>query len=71
MSLKTLRQIVVSRDNYNELKGLGSFGDSFNDVITKLLRNYRKNALQSESGFEPQDQIATMAEIQGVDYNDG
>jgi len=34
---KNLIQIVVSTDNYAELKKRGLAGDSFNDVITKLL----------------------------------
>lgn len=33
-----LRRIVVSEHNYLALKRLGHAGDSFNDVISKLLR---------------------------------
>ena len=33
-----LKRIVVSERNYFALKGLGHAGDSFNDVISKLLR---------------------------------
>lgn len=71
MSSKILKQIVVSRDNYNRLKILGRTGDSFNDVITILLKNYRKNMLQSESGFDRPDQIATMIAAHGVRSNNG
>lgn len=34
-----LTTISVSYENYLILKGLGSTGDSFNDVLTRLLRN--------------------------------
>lgn len=37
MKEKNLKLIVVSRDNYLELKKRGFAGDSFNDVISKLL----------------------------------
>jgi predicted CopG family antitoxin len=35
-----LKRIVVSEHNYLALKRLGHAGDSFNDVISKLLRIY-------------------------------
>ena len=40
MALKS-RHIVVSELNYENLKELGSKGDSFDDVITKLLRKQK------------------------------
>jgi predicted CopG family antitoxin len=42
MSYKTLKQIAVDERNYFALKELGKAGDSFNDVITGLLK--RKEA---------------------------
>lgn len=36
-SEKTLKHIVVSEKNYQILKNLGRAGDSFNDVLTKIL----------------------------------
>jgi len=33
-----LKHIVVSSRNYNTLKNMGRAGDSFNDVITDLLK---------------------------------
>jgi predicted CopG family antitoxin len=33
----TLRHIVISQVNFDKLKNLGKAGDSFNDVISKLL----------------------------------
>ena len=33
----SLRHIVVSEKNYEKLKNLGHAGDSFNDVISKIL----------------------------------
>lgn len=32
------KQILVSDENYRKLKGLGGAGDSFNDVITEMLK---------------------------------
>lgn len=46
-----LRRIVVSEHNYFALKRLGYAGDSFNDVISKLLRmekNYQEMKKQRE-----------------------
>lgn len=33
----SLRHIVVSEKNYRKLKDMGKAGDSFNDVLTKIL----------------------------------
>jgi predicted CopG family antitoxin len=32
-----LKTIVLSEENYDKLKRLGSFGESFNDVLSRLL----------------------------------
>jgi Putative antitoxin len=34
-----LKQIAISKQNYDLLKSLGQAGDSFNDVITQLLKH--------------------------------
>jgi len=36
--MTSLKQIAVSEKNYFRLKELGHAGDSFNDVITKILK---------------------------------
>lgn len=38
MSTTTLKHIVISEENFLTLKQLGQAGDSFNDVISRLLR---------------------------------
>jgi predicted CopG family antitoxin len=46
-----LRRIVVSEHNYFALKKLGYAGDSFNDVISRLLlieKNYREMKKKQE-----------------------
>jgi predicted CopG family antitoxin len=43
MSLTRFKHIVVSEANYKELKKLGQAGDSLNDVIIKLLKEYDKS----------------------------
>jgi predicted CopG family antitoxin len=50
-----LRRIVVSEDNYLELKKLGQAGDSFNEVISYLLR-MQGNYQQEKEENERQDQ---------------
>ena len=37
MTSNILKQIAVSVENYQRLQKLGQFGESFNDVVTKLL----------------------------------
>jgi predicted CopG family antitoxin len=47
MSLQTqkqrtvLKMIAVSEDNYLVLKSLGRAGDSFNDVVTEVLKKVK------------------------------
>lgn len=48
MSVKTLKHITVDQQNYLALKRLGSAGDSFNDVISGLLKSTR---LQQKEGY--------------------
>jgi predicted CopG family antitoxin len=38
VSEKTLKHITVDERNYPTLKRLGNAGDSFNDVISRLLK---------------------------------
>jgi predicted CopG family antitoxin len=42
---KTLKNIVISEKTYEELKLLGRTGDSFNDVISRLVRNKNGGAV--------------------------
>ncbi|MFN3654641.1 MAG: hypothetical protein ACK4TO_04860 [Candidatus Nitrosotenuis sp.] len=35
---RTLKHIVVTEENFNKLKNLGRAGDSFNDVISGVLK---------------------------------
>jgi predicted CopG family antitoxin len=54
-----LKRIVVSEQNYAALKMLGYAGDSFNDVISKLLRierSYQEMKKQQEE--EQQQEVA-------------
>jgi predicted CopG family antitoxin len=41
--------IAVSTENYLALKGLGNAGDSFNDVVTEVLKKI-KEPLQTDIG---------------------
>lgn len=54
--------ISVSRESYFQLKELGHIGDSFNDVIMKLLTEHFRSKIidvaGSGSGLSPKDQIS-------------
>ncbi len=44
MTYKSLKTIAVSEENYFALKRLGSAGDSFNDVLTEVLKSQNFDA---------------------------
>jgi predicted CopG family antitoxin len=53
-----LRQIAVSEENYLFLKSLGKAGDSFNDVVTDMLKKIKLQ--RTDSGVAAPDQsVAT------------
>ena len=54
------RHIIVTEKNYRELKGLGSAGDSFNDVITDILEKI--NGLQQSTGVGAPNKIVANSE---------
>ena len=55
MTLKNskFRQIVIDVNNYKSLKNLGKAGDSFNDVIGKIINELNSDGIshhQSKGG---------------------
>jgi hypothetical protein len=52
-NLTNLKHITVSERNYHILKRLGTSGDSFNDVVTEILKR-----LQQAQSLPTQGQIA-------------
>ncbi len=42
---KSYRQILFGNDNYNALKEMGQTGDSFNSVISKLIKNFKEGVI--------------------------
>ena len=44
------KNIIISETNYNVLKQLGSTGESFNDVITSILKMVPRGSLRGELG---------------------
>lgn len=50
MSVKTLKYITVDEQNYLTLKRLGNAGDSFNDVISRLLKKSITRKPEGEGG---------------------
>jgi predicted CopG family antitoxin len=59
-----LKHITVSERNYHNLKRLGSAGDSFNDVVTEILKR-----LQQAQSFPTQGQIAAPEAPNGSESN--
>ena len=41
MVQKSFKHIIVTDENYFKLKELGQAGDSFNDVVSKLLEMFK------------------------------
>ena len=39
MAIRKLKRIAVHETVYKQLKSLGSAGDSFNDVLVRILKN--------------------------------
>jgi hypothetical protein len=63
--------ISISPENHLGLKKCGFAGDSFNDVISELLRDRTKNKVAAVgSGLEAQDQLATSTKG-AVETHDG
>jgi predicted CopG family antitoxin len=48
VSVKTLKHITVDEQNYLKLKRLGNAADSFNDVISRLLKVTAQDAGKEE-----------------------
>lgn len=46
MKLKKSKHIVISEENYQILKILGSTGDSFNDVLNNILKGAKNEQTQ-------------------------
>jgi predicted CopG family antitoxin len=40
--VELLNNIAIDDDNYRTLKALGTVGDSFNDVVTRLIKIARR-----------------------------
>jgi predicted CopG family antitoxin len=47
------RQILVTVENYQRLKNIGSFQESFNDVISKLLEKYETKQITKQGDDLP------------------
>jgi predicted CopG family antitoxin len=41
-SNKQYKQILIDSDNYNALKEMGQNGDSFNQVISRLISKFKE-----------------------------
>jgi predicted CopG family antitoxin len=59
-----LRQIAVSQANYLTLKRLGNAGDSFNDVLTEVLKKVNKR--QNDVGVGRRDHPAGASELRAT-----
>jgi predicted CopG family antitoxin len=59
MTYKSLKMIAVSKENYLTLKRLGSAGDSFNDVITEILKQNPQNGPSRATNSEDQNAVTS------------
>ena len=57
MSSKRLKLIAVDQQNYLILKRMGYTSESFNDVLTRLLKN---SMLESDSRVGTRDQTSNI-----------
>ena len=57
MCSNNLKHITVNNDNYYTLKRLGNAGDSFNDVITELLKKLGSLQTDLRVGTFPQSAV--------------
>ena len=55
MTYKSLKMIAVSEENYLTLKRLGGAGDSFNDVITEILKHNPQTGPTGATNLEDQN----------------
>jgi hypothetical protein len=71
--IKKLKHITVSESNYFALKQLGDAGDSFNDVVTEVLKKF-SSVLQlqfdSEVGAYHQAATTTIASNHSISKGD-
>ncbi|MGD9532199.1 MAG: antitoxin VapB family protein [Candidatus Nitrosocosmicus sp.] len=44
--VKRFKQVVVSEEIYESLKNYGKFGDSFNDIVTRILEKSTKDGIK-------------------------
>jgi hypothetical protein len=64
-----LKHITVSEKNYQALKALGRAGDSFNDVVTEVLKKFGsvlELQFDSEVGAYPQAATTTIASKRSI-----
>lgn len=56
-----LKQIAIIEENYFNVKSLGNAGDSFNDVLSQILKMLKKQ--RTDSGVPAPDQsVATTTQ---------
>ena len=56
--MKKLKHIVVNQEVYHQLKSLGYAGDSFNDVLFRILD--KNQMLESDSRVGTRDQTSNI-----------
>jgi predicted CopG family antitoxin len=67
MACNSLKKITASEENYLKLKGLGRAGNSFNDVITEILKQKPQTGPIRATNSE--DQNAANADTTTLEYD--
>jgi predicted CopG family antitoxin len=70
MTYKSLKMIAVSEENYLKLKGLGRTGDSFNDVITEILKQKQQTGPTRAANSEDQNAVTADTATLEHDYTE-
>jgi predicted CopG family antitoxin len=63
-----LKHITVNQDVYQKLKNLGKAGDSFNDVLVRMLE--KNQMIESDSRVGTRDQTLTNSLLPPVKGDD-
>ncbi len=66
--MRKLKQIAISDENYLTLKSLGKAGDSFNDVVSDMLKILKKQQTDSGVGAPDQSVATTTHRKDGYGY---
>jgi predicted CopG family antitoxin len=66
--MNKLRQIAITDENYRMLKSFGKAGDSFNDVISEILKALKIQQTDPRVGSSDQSVVTTTHRKDGYGH---